>query len=366
MPPAGHKPGGRRLFINIHYNPDMRKIIISLVLLLAVGFIVLRFSELKYIVDTLHHSNYRFLIAAVVIEFIWLYNSATVYSGLFRLVGLKEKSLHLVLVATAANFVNVVAPSVGIGGMAVFIDDAQRQNHSTGRVTVVGVLYILFDYIAFFCILTLGLIVLVRRNNLNAGELTAAGILLAIAASVAFLLYLGYKSAELLGNALARIARLINRILNPFIHRNYLQEDRARFFALEIAEGISMLRGKRRELLWPLLFSLNNFVLLICVLAFTFLALGTPFTLGTLVAGFAISYLFLIVSPTPSGLGVMEGVMTLVLTTLRVKLEAAALITLTYRFITFWFPLLVGAIAFRILGGKNKPLAVENPSKSGE
>jgi uncharacterized protein (TIRG00374 family) len=344
----------------------MRKIIVALVLLLAIGFVVFRFSELQNILDTLHHSNYRFLFAAVIIELIWLYNSATVYSTLYRLVGLKEKSPHLILVATAANFVNVVAPSVGIGGIAVFLDDAQRQNHSTGRVTVVGVLYILLDYIAFFCVLALGLIVLVRRNNLNAGELTAVAILLAIAAGVAFLLYLGYRSAAKLGSALAWLVRLINRIIRPFIHREYLQEERAYFYAQEISDGISMLRGKRRELLWPFLYSLNNFALLLCVLAFTFLTLGTPFTVGTLVAGFAISYLFLIVSPTPSGLGVMEGVMTLVLTTLGVKLEAAALITLTYRFLTFWFPLVVGAIAFRILGGKTKSLAVKKSTDSNE
>jgi uncharacterized protein (TIRG00374 family) len=344
----------------------MRKIIVAVVLLLAIVFIILRFSELQNILDTLHHSNYRFLIAAVIIEIIWFYNSATVYSALYRLVGLKEKNSHLILVATAANFVNVIAPSVGIGGMAVFLDDAKRRNHSTGRVTVVGVLYILFDYIAFFFILALGLIVLLRRNDLNAGELTAAAILLAIAAGVAFLIYLGYKSAERLGSAMAWLVRLVNRIMRPFIHRDYMQEQRVHLFAQEIAEGIAMLRGKRRELLWPFLFSLNNFALLLCVLAFTFLALGTPFTVGTLVAGFAISYLFLIVSPTPSGLGVMEGVMTLVLTTLRVKLEAAALITLTYRFITFWFPLAVGAVAFRILGSKGKNLAVEESSKSEE
>ena len=350
--------------MKIQYNSGMRKIIVALVLLLAIGFVVFRFSELQNILDTLHHSNYRFLIAAVIIELIWLYNSATVYSVLYRLVGLKEESSHLVLVATAANFVNVVAPSVGIGGMAIFLDDAQRRNHSTGRVTVVGVLYILFDYMAFFCVLALGLIVLLRRNNLNAGELTAAAILLTIAAGVAFLLYLGYKSAERLGNALAWLARLVNRFMRLFIHRDYLQEEQAHYFAKEIAEGITMLRGKRKELLWPFLYSLNNFALLLCVLAFTFLALGTPFTVGTLVGGFAISYLFLIVSPTPSGLGVMEGVMTLTLTSLRVKLEAAALITLTYRFITFWFPLVVGAVAFRILGNKPKSLSGNKPTKT--
>jgi hypothetical protein len=333
----------------------MRKFVIAGVLFLAVAFVILRFSELKNILDVLHHSDARFLIAAVVIELIWMFNSATVYSVLFRMVGIQENSRHLVLVATAANFINVIAPSVGIGGMAVFVDDAQRRNHSSGRVTVVGVLYILFDYMAFFCVLTLGLIVLIRRNNLNPGELIAAALLLVFALAIAFLLYLGYRSAEKLGNVLAWLARLINCLLHPFLRREALQVEQAHRYAREIAEGITMLRGKPRELLWPFLFSLNNFALLICVLAFTFLALGTPFSVGTLIGGFAISYLFLIVSPTPSGLGVVEGVMTLALSGLRVELAAAGLITLTYRFITFWLPLLFGAVAFRILGGK-KPL----------
>ena len=334
----------------------MRKIIVALVLLLAIVFVFLRFSELKNFLNVLHHSNYRFLIAAFLVELIWMFNSATDYGSLYRLVGLKERTSHLVLVATASNFVNVIAPSVGIGGMAVFLDDAVRRRHSTGRVTVVGVLYILFDYLAFFCVLSLGFIVLIRRNNLNAGELTAAAVLLVIAAGVAFLLFLGYRSTDQLCKALWWLGRLINRIVRPFIHRDYILEERSTYFAREVGEGISMLRGKRKEMLWPFLFALNNFALLICVLAFTFLALGTPFSVGTLVGGFAIGYLFLIVSPTPSGLGVVEGAMTIALNTLRVEMAAALLITLTYRFITLWFPLAVGAVAFRILGGgKPKP-----------
>jgi uncharacterized protein (TIRG00374 family) len=333
----------------------MRKVIIAVVLFLAIVFVIFRFSELKNLLATLERSDYRFLIVALVVELVWLFSNASVYGSLYRLVELEEKIPHLVLVAAAANFVNVIAPTAGIGGMAVFLDDAGRRNHSTGKVTVVGVLSVLFNYLAFFFVLALGIIVLIRRNNLNAGELTAAAILLAIASSLAFLLYLGYKSTERLGNALAWLARLVNRILRPFIHRDYLQEERAHSFAEEAAEGIAILRGKRKEYLRPFLFSISNFVLLIGVLACTFLAWGTPFSAGTLVGGFAIAYLFLIVSPTPSGLGVVEGVMTIALNTLRVEWAAAALITLTYRFITFWLPLGVGAVAFRILGHQPKP-----------
>jgi uncharacterized membrane protein YbhN (UPF0104 family) len=51
---------------------------------------------------------------------------------------------------------------------------------------------------------------------------------------------------------------------------------------------------------------------------------------------------------------VVEGVLTVALNTLRVNWAAAALITLTYRAVTFWFPMVVGAVAFRLLNTRNK------------
>ena len=98
----------------------------------------------------------------------------------------------------------------------------------------------------------------------------------------------------------------------------------------------------------------SNKVLLICVLALTFLAFQTPFTVGTLVGGFSIGYLFLIVSPTPAGLGFVEGALTLALNSLRVQLGTAGVITLIYRAITFWYPLGIGALALRALQKKPK------------
>jgi len=332
----------------------MRKIVIVIVLFLGIALVLFSFSELKNISDTLKHSNWRFLAVALFFECLWLYNVAIMYGVLYRLVGLHEDKKRLLLVATAATFVNVIAPTAGIGGMAVFLDDAKRRNLSSGRVTVVGALFVLFDYVAFLCILALGWVVLIRRNNLNAGEITASLILLGLAIAFAVLVFLGYRSATALGNALAWMARLVNRILRPFIHREYLSEGRSHEFAAEMAEGLSTIRGKKRNLIWPFLFALNSKALLICVLAFTFLAFGTPFTVGTLVGGFSIGYLFLIVSPTPSGLGIVEGMLTVALNTLRVKLDAAVLITMAYRALTFWFPLAVGGVAFRLLQGKPK------------
>lgn len=327
----------------------MRKIIVVLLLFLAVAFVIASFSELEKTASTLERSDWRFLIAAVIFEVIWIYNMAVTFRTLYQLVDLNENSRHLFMVSAAANFVNVVAPSAGIGGMAVFLEDAKKRNHSTGRVTVVGALFVLFDYAAFICVLTLGLIVLFRRNDLNAGEIAASLILLAVAMTLGLLVYLGYRSAAALGRALVWLGRLINTMMRPFIHRNYLDVARAYVYAEEFAEGLSAIKGKHKNLIWPFLFSLNNKALLICVLALTFLAFGTPFSIGTIVGGFSIAYLFVIVSPTPAGLGVVEGALTLGLNSLRVPWEAAVLITLTYRAVTFWFPLGIGAVAFRML-----------------
>jgi glycosyltransferase 2 family protein len=87
--------------------------------------------------------------------------------------------------------------------------------------------------------------------------------------------------------------------------------------------------------------------LLVVVLLLIFLAFNIAFSIGTLVAGFGIAYLFVIVSPTPFGLGIVEGVMTLTLHSLRVPLEAATVITLAFRGLTFWLPWIFGMAAFR-------------------
>jgi glycosyltransferase 2 family protein len=332
----------------------MRKFIFFLVLFLAIVFIFLSFSELKSIIDTLEKSNWIFLTFAFLFECLWLFNASTTFGVIYRLVDLKETRSQLFLMTVAANFVNVIAPSAGIGGMAVFLDNARRRNQPTARVTVVGVLFVIYDYASFLCVLTLGLVVLIRRNNLTAGEITATCILLLIACAMASLLFLGYSSSEKLGRVLARLVRMVNWIARPFIHREYLQEAKAHAFARDAAEGIALIRGKRKELFLPFLFALNSKALLICVLAFTFLALGTPFSVGTLVGGFSIGYLFLIVSPTPSGVGVVESILPVAFRSLRVPWAAAVLITLVYRGITFWFPLLVGLIAFRILHNQSR------------
>ncbi len=337
-----------RVFV---YNlPDMRKFIFILVLFLGAAFVYPSFGELGTVLKTLQQGNLWFILLSLLIQLGWILVTGLTYVSLYRLLGLDATARKLSLVAAAANFVNIVAPSAGMGGIAVFIADARRNGHSPGKVMVAGMLYLFLDYVAFLCVLALGLIVLFRRNDLDAGEIAASAVMFSVAAVLGLFLYLGSRSAVLLGNTLAHLARLVNRVAIVFLHRDYLSEARAHEFAHEMADGLKSLPEKPHSLAIPVLFSFANKALLMSILLSIFLAFKVPFSAGTVIGGFAIAYLFLIISPTPAGIGIVEGIMPLALSSLHVPWSQAVIITLAYRGITFWVPFGIGAVAFRMLG----------------
>ncbi len=325
----------------------MRKFIFALALLLSIIFLIVRFAEVQNVIATFQRGDWRFLALAVCVQVAWIANMGVSYRFIMQALGIDEELHQLIRISTAVNFFNVIAPSGGMSGMVVLIAEARKKGYSSARATISQALYCLFDYAGFLFVLALGLLILLQHNHLNWPEIIASFILLLVAGGMAFLLYLGAHSAEQLSRILVLLARIVNSLLRPFIHRNYLSEERAVLFAHDAADGVYELRRNPRNLLMPFALALSNKALLISVLFLTFLSFKVPFSVDVLIAGFSMGYLFLIVSPTPSGLGVVEGVLTLSLNTLGIPLDAAAVVVLAYRGITFWFPFFVGMAAFR-------------------
>jgi glycosyltransferase 2 family protein len=327
----------------------MRKIFLFLVFFLGSALVVLSLGELKNTWRTLQHSDFRFMGLAVVLIMAWMVSEALGYKSLYRLMDVEEKLWRLILLSTAANFINVVAPSGGFGGLAVLIDDAGRRKYPRGLAAAAGALHLFLEYAAFMVILAMGWAVFIRRDDIKPNEMTASVIMLGIVVGLGFLIYIGSRSDEELGRVLAWLSRQLNRIVWPFIHREYFREVAAKEFGVEVASGLGILRVKHRGVLMPFVWALVSKILQTLILLFTFLAFAVDFSLGTVVAGFASCYLFLIVSPTPSGIGIVETILPWTLYSLRVPWEQAVVVTLLYRGITFWVPLIMGGAAFRLL-----------------
>lgn len=327
----------------------MNKFFVFVILLLGVIIFAFSFSELETTLHTLQKAHLGFFLLALAIQAGWFISSGRMYRSIFHLLGIHEDVLTLSRIAAAANFINVVAPTAGAGGVALFAAEARRRGHPPGKVTVAAALFLLLDQAAFLVILALGIIVLIRRDDLNAGEISASLFLFGIAAAYASVLYIGYRSAEKLGDLLAKFARGVNRAVRLFHKEDYLSEDRAHAFAHELADGFSGLTEKPTSLIRPILWGIFDKALLMLILVCCFLAFEVPFSAGVIIAGFSMAYLFLIVSPTPSGIGIVEGIMPIALTSLNVNWSQAVVITIIYRAATFWLPLGVGAWAFRAL-----------------
>lgn len=335
----------------------MRKFLLALVLLLGIFFVFSRFTEFQSVVTTLQRGDINFILAGMLLVFVWFVNIAALYRSVYEIVGVDEKISRLLVLSLSAFFVNVVAPVAGMSGIALFANDGRERGHSPARVTVATALYIIFDYAGFLTVLTLGLGVLARRNQLGWAEISASIILVVVALGLTALLYLGAKSPRTLEFILVNGAKIINRIVRPFIHHDWLSVDRAVSFTAEAAEGLSAMRKSPTGWVKPFILAVNSKTILVIIMTMVFLAFRVPFSIGTIIAGFSIGYLFLIVSPTPSGVGLMEGIMTLSLNSLHVPLEAAAIIVMAFRGITFWLPLLAGMITFRFYSALHKAAA---------
>jgi len=328
----------------------MRNFIIAIGLLLGVVFIASHFAEVEKIAVILQRGDWRFLLLAVILLLIWLINMAGSFKSIFTVLGLDESFLRLLVLVTAANFINVVAPSGGIGGITIFIAEARQKGKTGARALVAGALFVIFDYFGFFLFLGLGLLVLFRRNILGGTEITASVILFLLWLGMSVLVYLGIKSEQALSDALAWVARTGNRVLKPFRRVKKFNEQGARSIAHDAVEGLNEIRKRPLELIYPFLLALSNKTILLLIFFALFKAYQVPASIGTLIAGTSLAYLFQIVSPTPSGIGIVEGILTLAFRSMYIPVSEALVITLAYRGVTFWLPLFLGTIAFHWVG----------------
>lgn len=345
---------GKSIYILSGIMRFMRKFILAIVIMLAAVFFLAHASEITSIAETIRQADLSYIFFAILVITCYLLSTAMIYRSIYQSLGLREKFVRMATLVAAAFFINIVAPSAGMGGIAVFVSEARQNNISTARVMVANAVIVFLDYIGFLTVLSLGLIVLIRRSMLSSPELIASSLLIAFISLLGVLIYTGMRSSDALGNLLARLARTFNRLIWPIIHRDYINEYRAHEFAHDAADGLYQLRRNPKRLIIPFTQTLANKVMLIMIFLCCFLAYKVPFSPGTIIAGWSLAYLFVIVSPTPGGLGVVEGVLPLLLTTLYVPLGAAALIILTYRAITLWLPLFFGMLAFNWLARHDK------------
>ncbi|MCL4541967.1 MAG: flippase-like domain-containing protein, partial [Chloroflexi bacterium] len=203
------------------------------------------------------------------------------------------------------------------------------------------------NLIMFTVVLGVGMAYLFTQHDLKTYETVGALLLLGLAGGLSGVLLIGLWLPSLLRSVLQWLQETVSRIAQRFQRHPPLPHDWAEKTTCEFAEAASAVRAHPRRLANTLCAALAAHALDLATLYVLFLAFRHSIDFGPLVAGYAMGILFWIVSPTPEGIGVVEGVMTLVYTSLDVPGSVALVVSVAFRGITFWLPLLLGFLVIR-------------------
>ncbi|MGE5123681.1 MAG: flippase-like domain-containing protein [Acidobacteriaceae bacterium] len=317
--------------------------------ILFVWVVISRMSEIRKLAETLLGGQWQWVAMAAVLQLAYYITYTALYQSAFQVVGISSKIRELLPVTFASIFMNVAAPSGGASGVALFVDDATRRGQSGARATVGTLLVLVADFCAFLVLLVAGLIYLFTHHNLRLYESVAAAILLVITSGLTAFLLLGLWRPEWLRGILAWARKLSNRIAHWLKRPDLLDEAWVERNTAEFTEAAIAITAQPALLVKTLGIALAAHLVDLASLYALFLAFHQRTHFGVLVAGYAMGILFWIVSITPQGIGVVEGMMSLVFASLGVPIERATVIALAFRGLTFWLPLAIGFVMLRRL-----------------
>jgi glycosyltransferase 2 family protein len=332
-----------------------RRWIYWLLIAAFVWIVASRFGEITELSATLSRGHFQWLLVAVGLQILHYVISSASYRTAFSTVGVESRVRELFPLLFGAMFVNVVAPTGGASGAALFVDHAARKGQSPSRAAAGILLQLIVSLMAFTVLLAAGMAYLGVMNRLESYQLGAAGILVFTVGLATGLLILAGRHPDALKRLLAWIQRSLNGIMQKIRRATLISDEWVDKQGADFIEAATAITTNPRGLIITLAMLLLAYVINIAGMYTLFLAFNQVVPIGSLVAGYTIGILFLIVSFTPQGIGVVEGIMPMVFSSLGVPNVAATLTVLAFRGLSLWLPLVIGFLLLRWTGVfKNK------------
>jgi uncharacterized protein (TIRG00374 family) len=327
-----------------------RRVFYALIVGIAIFYVVRNYDEMMLVLQTLWQGDHRWMLMALLAQIAWLTVLSMNLLVCYQLVNVRERLSRIFKLVTAANFMSVVAPSLGAGTLALLLADASQRGKAAGRVTTASYLYVMFDYLGLLVAMTIGMVILSHHGLLSSIIIGAGAFIFIFGMVLTALTIVGIRSAQQLQYLIYVLVQWINRLLQPLIRRALIDLEKAENYAADIAEGLGEIRRAPSRLILPFLLALARKSLMVVILYFVSLAFDAHFNLATLIVSFMVGYLFKVASVTPGGVGFVEGAMAIIQSGMGVNPVDSAAVIIAYRGMTFWLVAFYGFIAIRRIG----------------
>lgn len=318
---------------------------------LFIWVVVSQFAELKQLEAILAQGQWAWILAAILSQMVYFVVFASSFQAAFLTVSIQTRTRDLIPVTLGSLFVNVVVPAGIAGGTALFAEDLGRRGKPAARVATGVLLQLISDFCAFTLVLIPGLIYLFFEHDLKVYEIAAVAVLLLLTAGLSGIILLGIWQPLWLQRLFNWTQRTVNWLFSRLRRPILLADDWAQKNSDEFNQAAAAVASRPLRLARTIVVAFLAHLLDITTLYLLFLAFNQRISIGTLVAGYAIGILFWIVSITPQGIGVVEGMMALTFTSLGISGAVAATVALAFRGLTFWLPMLLGFFAVQRMRG---------------
>ena len=335
--------GSRKWSLNIRH-------VLPWLLLVAFAWLVgSHIHEMERLARGIVRGSWQLILIAALLQAAYYLLYSLLYQTTFAIVELNKDAWELLPIILSSLFINVVAPLGGMAGFALFADDASLSGKSPARATAGILLVNLVVFVAFLIILIAGLAYLFLAKHLQQWQVAAAIILLLSTVCLAFLLLLARWKPRLLEMLLLSVQKVVGWFASCIKCQSPLGGNWAEKNIAEFASAARNIGAKPWILGLSLLVAFIANLTSMLSLYVIFLAFHNPISFPVLVAGYSMAILFTIISPTPQGIGFVEGIMPLVFRSFKVRYRTALWASLTFRGLTFWIPLIIGFFLFRYL-----------------
>jgi uncharacterized protein (TIRG00374 family) len=249
-----------------------------------------------------------------------------------------------VLIALAAGSVGLVGGWVGAGA-ATYRWIEQGEDHSKEAV-LAGILPPFLNEIVLVLVTILALAYLLIDYHLSRAQVL--GMSVSFSLVILGLLVVVYALQHqatvepFVLKSVDRVMHALGRVHDPSVIRKAIED---------LYQGLALLDNKGWIL--PARGAVVNVGFSMLSLYFLFLAAGHRIHPGVLVAGFGLAYLLgKVAYISPGGVGLIEGGMTAIYSSLGVPNSISVVVILSYRLISFWLPTLLGFAAAGYLENK--------------
>ncbi|MCA9318367.1 flippase-like domain-containing protein [Candidatus Saccharibacteria bacterium] len=310
------------------------KLLLNILTILALVVLVYAIrDQFKTTFENLFKVNAWALLLMIPAQFLNYDAQTRLYKSLFSIVGNRLSYRSLFRSTLELNFVNHVFPSGGITGISYWGLRMKGANITSSKAAAVQLLKLVLLFLSFEFLIVLAVFALAVQGHMSSVILVLATILVTavvmVTAGFGFIIGSKQRIAGFFTYMSSALNKLV-RIVRPNVHEA-IQVDKVRLLFEDLHDNYVLLSKDWRLLRRPMLWALLANVWEIMTIYVVYIAFGEWVNIGAVILAYAVANFAGLVSVLPGGVGIYEGLMTLVLSATGVPSRLSLPVTIMYR-----------------------------------